>query len=275
MTITALLPITGKSHWYVSAYIGVCVLSPLLNQALQNLNKKALTLCLLAIFLLFSVIPSILSFVSGDPYGLGDGYSMIWLSLLYLLGGYLRKYDILQKIKSSRAWQMYTMSICFTFVCNVFLQYATTALFGEQKLENFMRSYISPTIIIAALGLFVACARLRIPQRTEKVISFVSRAAFGVYLIHVCPPIWENVIMGMTASFAQYNTFALIACVFGTAVVIYFLCTLIELCRIYLFKKCRIDRIAIKVEQAISKKIGKMKWLNIEEEETAVQEQAM
>ena len=65
------------------------ILIPILNRAIVNLSGRELLKICLAIFVVFSLIPTLLN---ETVFGLGGGYSAIWLLLLYICGGFWGKY---------------------------------------------------------------------------------------------------------------------------------------------------------------------------------------
>ena len=73
----------------MTAYAGLFILIPILNRAIVNLSGRELLKICLAIFVVFSLIPTLLN---ETVFGLGGGYSAIWLLLLYICGGFWGKY---------------------------------------------------------------------------------------------------------------------------------------------------------------------------------------
>lgn len=93
--VKALFPVSFNQYWYISAYFGLYLLTPILNIAIAHIEKKTYDALLLSIFGLFCVLGY---FSLHDAYTLNSGYSL--LCILYLLGAYLYKYDIAAKVKN-------------------------------------------------------------------------------------------------------------------------------------------------------------------------------
>lgn len=74
--IAAFFPIMKKQYWYMTAYAGLFILIPILNRAIVNLSGRELLKICIAIFVVFSLIPTLLN---ETVFGLGGGYSAIWL----------------------------------------------------------------------------------------------------------------------------------------------------------------------------------------------------
>ena len=82
------------------------------------------------------------------------------------------------------------------------------------------------------------------------MISFASPLAFSVYLIHTQPQIWDNVIKGLFAEFRYLDWWAIIPASLAGAVMIYVVCTLIDVVRNGLFRLLKVRKITeILVEQ--------------------------
>ena len=86
--IKAIFPVMFNQYWYFSSYVALFIFIPLLNIILEKMEKRQLQFCITMILFFFSVIQTL--FYS-DVFGTNDGYSAIWLMILYLVGGYIRK----------------------------------------------------------------------------------------------------------------------------------------------------------------------------------------
>lgn len=252
--LNAVFPITRRHYWYISAYFGLYLLIPLLNVIIEKTDKKTLELAFLSMFVAFSILPIILE---SDPYRMGKGYSLIWLCLLYLFGGYINKYDIINKIKKYQAWLLFASMIVITFLSKMGLEYLTMHLFGKPEHGNILINYISPTIVLAAIALFIACSKQTFPKTINKIISVFAPAALGVYLIHVCIPVWKNILKDFAVEFASQPAPIMILLVLAATLIIYFTCSLIELLRIQLFRLFKIKNLCIKLDDLIMKHFNK------------------
>ena len=101
----AIFPITSNQYWFMTAYVGMFFFIPLMNLMLEKASKRMLTEFLVAVLVVFSFLPCLFTILLQDsPYGLHRGYSMVWLIMLYLVGEYLRKYEIPQKLSRKKQW---------------------------------------------------------------------------------------------------------------------------------------------------------------------------
>lgn len=96
--IRAALPVTYKMYWYFSAYVGLFMLIPILNAAIEHMSERKTKNVLLLSALFISVIPV---FSGEDPFGDKGGYSTFWLAYLYLIGASIRKYEWEKVLKNT------------------------------------------------------------------------------------------------------------------------------------------------------------------------------
>lgn len=91
----AFLPVSTRQYWYFSAYFALFFFVPMINTAMENMKKSQLTVLVAAIIILFTLSTT---FYAKDPFALTSGYSVMWLFALYIIGAYMRKYDIPSRI---------------------------------------------------------------------------------------------------------------------------------------------------------------------------------
>ncbi len=259
--LNILFPFTRKNYWYISSYFGMYLLVPLLNAAIKNTSKKTMGISLFSCFVFFSIIPS---FLQKNPYSLSSGYSTIWLSLMYLTGAFINKYRIEEKTKKSTGWLLFAGSVFATWLSKIAIRYATLEIFGSVRYDNTFVNYTSPTIVLAAIGIFIACSKTTFSKFPQKLISICSPAALGVYLIHVQGFVWKHVIQGFSADFANKSTIVMVGLIFLSAIIIYTACTIIDLLRIQLFRLLRIKKLCLWIETFAKKVFYKMfgKYIN-------------
>ena len=214
--LRAFFPMLFRQYWYVTAYFGMCLFIPFFNLLLNRLSKGQLRLLALSIVLVFSVLPTLRQ---KDVFLTDNGYSVLWLSCLYLLGGVLR-------------------------------------LCGRQTSRHpAYRGAIYAGCVLATwlvrLALVLCFAELNIGPRFGRFIESVSPLAFSVYLIHAHPLIWEHWLAGRFAFLADKPPLSLAAGVLGAAFGIYAVCSLADLLRACLFRIFRIKAFSQRLEAAV------------------------
>lgn len=246
-------PIITKRYWYVSAYFGMYIIVPLLNVALLNMKRKTLEIIFMGMLFAFGGFS-----VKFDPFNLGQGCSVMWLSLLYLLGGYFRKYDIISKVRRNKGRLLFGSMTCLTFLSKYIIETFTALPSRNEDYATLLLSFVSPTVLMAGVGLFIAVAQMKFSKPMKKIISVFSPAALGVYLIHTCKPVWDSVFKGFAKDFVNYGPVGMILSVLACAVVIYFSCSIIELLRIKLFKILRIHALSCIIEVKSKKFVDRL-----------------
>lgn len=249
------LPISMRQYWYISAYMGMYVLVPVLNAAISHLEKKTFAGLLLGSFVLFSLVAT---FPVKDVFGLRAGESMLWLCLMYLLGGYLRKYGVVEKTKAATGLWLYLGAVAATYGGKLLIGLAGTLLLGRQVYGDMLVQSVSPTMVAAGLGLFLFCAKLPIGEKAGKVIGFFASGALGVYLTHVNVFVWENWMADGFAPLANWNPVLMVLGILGFGVAIYLVCALADIGRERLFRLVRLPLLCQKIEDLASKILAKL-----------------
>lgn len=235
--IKAIFPVMFGQYWYFSSYVALFLFIPLLNLILEKMEKTQLKFCIGMILLFFCCLQTL--FYS-DVFGTNDGYSAIWLTILYLVGGYIRKYGSGEKKKAVWFLAGYFVMVSLTWLSKLIIELLTLHLLGEVRAGNYLISYRSPTIFLAAVFLLLLFEKIKISPFLEKAIRFSSPMAFGVYLIHNHPLV---VVYLMKDRFAEYATLPWmieILAVLGTAVLINLICYAIDFIRLEFFKRIHI-----------------------------------
>ena len=238
------IPVLTNRYWYFTSYVLLFLFIPVLNAALHHLSKNTLrailvilVLCISVVFPLFSTIG-----ISGDIWGLGNGYSSLWLMIVYLLGGYIRKYGIFKTVKSIWFLITYLGCVILTWLSMWVIQVITINLFGSAKCDGMWRSYLSITILVAAIALVLLFERINPPRALKRAISFFAPLAFSVYLIHEHPLIRENFITNRFVWIADLNPVFLVLTVLGVAFCIFTVCMMIDVVRESIFNLLKLKQ---------------------------------
>lgn len=247
--IYAVMPILGTQWWYVSSYFALFFFIPFLNKAIDNISqqtyKKFLLLLLFGIGCMDCLLPT-------DAFSLNNGYSFIWLMVMYLFGAYIRKYEICKKATPLKCMVGFWVMIVLTFISKIGIWFLTKRIFGQAKLENTFISYISITILLAAIFLFLFCLKVKINNTVSKLIGFISPAALGVYLIHVHPFVFTYLIRDAFVSFATKSPIVMICSIVVASLFIFVLCAAIELLRIQIFKLIKVSKLSELIARRIN-----------------------
>lgn len=252
--IKAFFPVMFNQYWYFSSYVALFLFIPLLNLILEKMDQTQLKFCMGMILLFFGCIQTL--FYS-DVFGTNDGYSAIWLMILYLVGGYIRKYESDKKKKARRFIVGYFILIGLTWLSKLIIEMVTLHVLGEVRAGNYLISYKSPTIFLAAVFLLLFFAKINISPFWKRMIGFFSPMAFGVYLIHNHPLVFSVLMKERFSDYAAFPWPFEILAVLGMAVCINLICYAIDFIRFELFKILHIRKRLDLLEDSIKVKISR------------------
>lgn len=244
----ALLPITSGEYWYMSAYFGAMLLMPLLEAGVRNLSVRSLGLLSLGILVLSVSVtyfaPESSGFSIAGVFSLAEGYSVVWLALLYVLGAFLRRSELLKKVKKWQAAALYLAALALTWS-------------GALREDWRTVSYTSPTVLLegAALMLFFSKLELR-SGFARRAVGTAAPAALGVYLIHIHPWLYRAVTSRLTVSFPDKGGVLCVTLVVLTGAAVYLACTAVELVRLKLFELLRVNKLAAAMDRLIDRLPG-------------------
>ena len=200
-------------YWFINAYIGLLVLTPVLNAAVKKLSKKDYT-----IFLLFFYALAFISVQFGlSGLNLDRGYSFSWFIFLYMLGRYLRLYPL------SFSTNQLLLILITSFLCQ------TIVIFFFNRYD-----YVEPFMVIQSVSSLLLFTKFEIKSKT---INSIAASVTMVYLIDLHPILYK-VIVDWLHSFYNNNSipifllYTLLLCV-----AIFVFAIIYDQLRIYTWKK--------------------------------------
>lgn len=243
--IKSLFSLIFARWWFATTYFALYLFSPFLNKLLISLDKKDYKKLLLLMFAFWCLVPTFTSKSFCGNY-------LLWFTFLYAVAGYIRLHISLEDIDAFKYIMTAVVIIVCTYLSAVVFDVLgmKISVFSEHSTYFFGETRF-PIFIISVL-LFVGFSKVNIG--CKPVINVISSATFGVYLIHehvfvrkfLWKTLFKNAAFAESSILIPYSLMA-IAAVFLT-------CTIIELCRIYLFEKHymkMVDRVASKVDKLI------------------------
>lgn len=244
--VNAFFPVTARQYWYITAYAGLFLFIPFLNISIQKTNRKQLNTFLIIGAVAFCFLPCVLQ---KSPYGLSDGYSMAWLIILYIAGGYIKKYNIAKVFTRKMCVVIFGISTIIILLSKITIELITSKVLGYAVIGNTFVSYLSPFVVVNAVTLICFFAQTNFKTTLgKKMVSIFSQASLGVYIIHVHPLIYNKLVKDCAIKFVTYNPLKLVIFVIGLAFAICLGCSIIEIIRLKLFKVLKIKALCSKVD---------------------------
>ncbi len=243
--VFSVFPVMRRTWWYVSAYFALFFVIPFLNKAVENISRHTYKKFLLLVLLVVCILECV---TRRDPFVIGLGYSPIWLIIVYLFGAYIRKYNLAQKISAGKSILGFFAAITVTFISEIVLYFLTERILGQPRGYDMLLSYTSITVFLSAVFLFLFCLNVKINSVASKIIKIFSPAALGVYLIHVHPNVFYNILSGSCANLANKPLVIMLVGVFLVTLGIFVVCSIVDLLRIQLFKLIKVNLWSEKIE---------------------------
>lgn len=225
--VKAVLPISAKTYWFASVYMALTLLMPFIGMVAVRISKQQYQYLLILLFVFLSVNHMIFQ---TDTYGTFNGRDLPGFLFLALLAGYVKLH--------MKADQKYVIRGFLGYVVCSLLVLVSVYASVELHLEDtgYFLNYNSPLALLAAFSLFVAVRNIVWKEtKFDGLILKVAGAAFGVYLIHdnylIRYLVWDT----FRASKVARTHWAVIYAAL-VAVIVYVVCTCVELLRQRLFQ---------------------------------------
>lgn len=250
--LEALLPVTRNQYWYFTAYTGVFFIAPAINKLVESMQENAMKVFCMISILVFSFYGTIAQNLGGDPFGLEEGYSFVWLSVLYMIGAVIKRFQWDQKIlryqKAKRNLILIgigcvTITTCWYYIVGK----VTMMILGASWGNKILMSYVSPTVLCLSVCLLVLFSSMKMGKRVIALVKFCAPATFGVYLIHMQPLVAKYIIRTSFAWIANLKGIVPTFFVLLFSFFILTICILVDKVRMLIFKVCRINELTEKI----------------------------
>lgn len=221
-------------YWFITAYLIMYLLSPVLAAGARQLSQKQLGRTIILLLCFFSVSKSLL------PVKLeidNAGYDGLWFVCVFLVAAYMRLYGIpfLQKGKRAALCYLGGCVLIYGLTLGVRMVYLKTG-----RLGNFIHApydYNHILNLFAAISLFYAFSNWKLSGEKimGRVILRVAPCTLGVYLLHehielrTLWPLWLGAA-------AKYSPWALVPRALGSVALVFAVGILVDMARGALFE---------------------------------------
>lgn len=222
-------PLRSNLYWFYRSYFALYLISPFLNSFIKSIDKTEFRKLLLTIFVLWVILP----FFPKTPAI--EMSNLTWFIFIYLCAAYIRYYhdDFKRNISF---YSNFTISIFLLIILSV-LSFDLLGKWKKIFLSNY--DYFLPmnSILIFTLSISTLILFSKIDTGNIKWINIISSATFGVYLIHDNKLMRDFLWVKIFNNQSYTNSNKLILYSIAVILIVYILCTLIDLIRIYILEK--------------------------------------
>lgn len=167
----AFFPVIFDEYWFITSYIVLILLTPVLNIAVEKLSKRDLLRGVVVIIVFADIVPFIKN--DGTPNApLGNMFSVGAMLAPYLIAGYVKKYKI--KIKTWQAGIMAIVGIVLEYLSLIILKHGIMGL----DIASFTFGLLP---LIAAFGIFMLFLNLK--EFYSRWINWLASGVLASYLI--------------------------------------------------------------------------------------------
>lgn len=250
--------VSQKIYWFVTAYFLMYAVSPFLNCAIRNMNRKKHLLCCIVLVGIFSVAHNLV--YTCDFGNILGGSSFLWFCVLYMVAAYIRLYVPVVSKHKGRWLAVYGISASFIAIERFAAYWITPLLFGQVYLDSLFYSNNSILNTLASIALFMAFRSMEIKNSSlNRIVRFLSPLVFGVYLIHEHPAVRE-LLWGILKPAAFANSAWMLPYGLICVVSIFLGCILIEWVRQWVFRVLGVDGWINRISEKIQNRVDM--WLH-------------
>jgi surface polysaccharide O-acyltransferase-like enzyme len=178
-----LFPISSEHYWFITAYVIMYVLSPVMNAATEALSRKQMKAVIIGLLVWFSVIKSFVPVMFVTDH---HGYDYGWFLVLYLIAAYIRRYDVVLFYDAKRSAAVFFGSVAVIAIMSIGLHYINLVRGGFNYYATVPIDLNFIFTLTASLGLFSFFRFYRMKEnKFADVVRFAAPFTFGVYLLHM------------------------------------------------------------------------------------------
>lgn len=169
--LTSPFPLSTAEYWYLNSFLLLQLMVPFLNCAIATLTSAQLgiaTSCLLIASTLF------------ESTGLNEGYSTMWLAVLWLTGASIkRNKETLDRVVSTKR-----LLFVYLLLPLVVLYHQWNDVHVLQMNPLRWLSYSNPYVATSSICFFILTTRIKISsEKLKQLLRQASPLAFAVYTI--------------------------------------------------------------------------------------------
>lgn len=226
--IKAFLPFTGIGDNFTGCFLIFFLFIPFLNILTEMMTEKQHVLLVGLCFFIYTILPSI-------KFSVSFNY-VTWFIVIYFIASYIRCYQS-ELFSSKKLWGILTfVSLLVSWASVIALTYIGEWIKYPALSYFFVADSNKILAVITAVCTFIYFKNLNI--KNSKIINKIAASCFGVLLIHANSDLmrtwlWKDTLKNVN----YYNSPYLILHAIGSVLIVYMICTVIDLIRIRVVEK--------------------------------------
>lgn len=225
--VQTLMPVWGFNTNFVSCFIGFWLTIPFWNILIRNMSQPQHKLLLLLLLGMYTILGSIPQFNVTFNY-------ITWFGVIYLISSYIRLYPN-PFFHNKRLWMCMTFVVVVLAICSMIVM---SYLFGSKNSTFFVSDSNKIMAVSVAVTSFLWFMNMKI--KYNKLINMIGASTFGVLLIHANSDamrqwLWKDTVDCVGHYYLP--TFQMICYFIGCVLLIFIICTIIDIIRIKTIEK--------------------------------------
>lgn len=179
--LSLLFPVTMGHYWFMTAYVFMYLLLPLVGKAIENLSKKQLKLALTLLLVAYCLVKTVLPFRLEED---GKGYDVLWYLCVFLIAAYIRRFDVGILKKRWACVLLYVTGSALALVELFVFRYIYLRTGSLGLILKISFEYNHLFVLMASVGLFGLFLHLKGEGVLGSLAAKVGPYVLGVYLLH-------------------------------------------------------------------------------------------
>lgn len=179
--LSLMFPISMGHYWFMTAYVFLYLLLPIIGMAVRKMTKQQMQLALAGMLTVFCLMKSVFPFrLEMD----GKGYDCIWYLCVFLTAAYIRRFGIPFLEKKRNAVSLYVVGCLAVLAETMCLRQVYLRTGSLELIMKIATEYNHLFPFVASVGLFMAFLSLRVSPGIAKWVNRIAPYTLGVYLLH-------------------------------------------------------------------------------------------
>ena len=179
-TLKLLMPIMFNKYWFITAYMGLYTLSPLINMVITKITKNQFKALIKINFVIFIII---YSFLHNEQFiTTGNNLSIIILfCFLYMIGAYIKLYDISFLKDKNKLVLLAYLFLSYTLYYTILV---VIRMYFKNVIIDYYIDFKFILVFIISILAFYIFKKIKI---SSKLVNYISSSVFGIYLFQSHP----------------------------------------------------------------------------------------